>query len=62
MKWLLYFRITSMKEDTSAHLSARGDLHGGVSVITLVTLRKCTSSLRRVIKMITGESSLLPKD
>ena len=29
MKCLLYFGITSMKEDTSAQLSGRGELHGG---------------------------------
>ena len=29
MKCLRYFGITSMKEDTSAHLSGRGELHGG---------------------------------
>ena len=30
MKFLLYFGITSMKEDTSAQLSGRGELHGGL--------------------------------
>ena len=29
MKCLLYFGITSMKESTSAHLSGRGEPHGG---------------------------------
>ena len=52
MKCLLYFGITSMKEDTSADLSGRGELHGGARVMTLVTLRKCTSILKRVIKML----------
>ena len=28
MKCLLYFGITSMKQDTSAQLSGRGELHG----------------------------------
>ena len=42
MKCLFYFGITSMKEDISAQLSGRGELHGGARVITLVTLRKCT--------------------
>ena len=32
MKRLLYFGITSMKEDTSAQLSARGELHGGLGL------------------------------
>ena len=52
MKCLLYFGITSMKEDTSTQLSGRGPLHGGAWVITLVTLRKCTLNFKRVIKMI----------
>ena len=39
MKCLFYFSITSMKEDTSAHLSGRGELHGGARVINLVTLK-----------------------
>ena len=38
MKCLVYFGITSMKEDTSAHLSGRGELNGGARGITLVTL------------------------
>ena len=29
MKCLLYFCITSMREDTSAQLSGRGELHRG---------------------------------
>ena len=29
---LLYFGITSMKEDTSAQLSGRGELHGGLGL------------------------------
>ena len=52
MKCLLYFGITSIKEDTSAELSSRGELHGGARVITLVTLRKCTLHFKRQIKMI----------
>ena len=52
MKCLLYFGITSMKEDTSAQLSVGGELHGGARVITLVTLTKCTSNFRRKTKMI----------
>ena len=30
MKCLLYYGKTSMKEDTSAQLSGRGELHGGL--------------------------------
>ena len=47
MKYLFYFGINSMKEDTSAQLSGRGELHGGARDITLVTLRKCTLSFKR---------------
>ena len=36
MKCLLYFGITSMRDDTSAPLSGRGEFHGGARVITLV--------------------------
>ena len=32
MKCLLYFDITSMKEDTSAQLNGRGELHGGLGL------------------------------
>ena len=32
MKCLLYFGITSMKEDTSAQLSGRGELNGGLGL------------------------------
>ena len=39
MKCLVYFGITSMKEDNSAHLSGGGELHGGAWVITLNTLK-----------------------
>ena len=39
MRCLLYFGITSMKEDTSAHQGYRGVLHGGAKVITLLTLK-----------------------
>ena len=52
MKCLLYFGITSMKQDTSAQLSARGELHGGARVTTLVTLRKCTLGFKREIKIL----------
>ena len=52
MKCLFFFGISSMKEDTSAQLSGRGDIHGGGRVITLVTLRKCTKSFKRVIKIL----------
>ena len=52
MKCLLYFGITSMKEDASAQLRFRGELHGGARVLTLVTLRKCTLNFKRPIKMI----------
>ena len=51
MKCLLYFGITSMKEDASAQLSGGGELHGGARVITLVALRKCTVSFKREIKI-----------
>ena len=50
-----------MKVGTSARLSGRGELHGGARVITLVTLRKCTSSFKRVIKMIKYQSQHQPK-
>ena len=52
MKCLLYFGMTTMKEDTSAQLSGRGELHWGGRVITLVTLRKCTLNFKREIKML----------
>ena len=52
MKCLLYFAITSVKEDTSPQLSGRGELHGGPRVITLVTLKQCTLNFKRMIKMI----------
>ena len=52
MNCLVYFGINSMKEDTSAQLSARCELNGGGRVITLVTLRKCTSNFKTKIKMI----------
>ena len=32
MKCLLYFGISSMKEDTSAQLSGRGEPHGGLGL------------------------------
>ena len=52
MKCLVSFGISSMKEDTSAQLSGRGELHGGARVTTLITLRKCTLSFERVIKIL----------
>ena len=52
MKCLFHFGIPSMKEDTSAQLSGRGEPHGGARVITLVTLRKYTKSFKRVIKIL----------
>ena len=51
MKCLFYFGISSMKEDTSAQLRGTGELHGGLG-ITLVTLRKCTKSFKRVTKVL----------
>ena len=42
MKCLFYFGISSRKDNTSAQLSGRAELHGGTRVIALVTLRKCT--------------------
>ena len=36
MECLLYFGITSMRADTSAPLSGRGELHVGARVLTLV--------------------------
>ena len=58
MKCLLYFGITSMKEDTSVQLSGRGELHGRLRVRTLVTLRKCTSNFKRKTKVIQLVSTL----
>ena len=52
MKCLDYFGITSMKEDTSAHLSGRGEFHGGARVITLVTLKFVLLCFKRTMKMI----------
>ena len=50
---LTYLLTYSMKEDTSAQLGGRGEVHGGARVITLVTLRKCTLSSKRERKMLT---------
>ena len=50
MKCLLHFGITSVKEDGSAHLSDRGDVHRSARVIALVTLKSILKSLKRVIK------------
>ena len=52
MKCPFYFGISSMKEETSAQLSGRGELHGGARLITLVTLTTCTKSFKRVIKIL----------
>ena len=52
MKCLLYFDVTSMKEDSSVQVSGRGEFHGGARVITLVTLRKCTSNFKRKTTMM----------
>ena len=52
MECLFHFGFTSMKEDTSAHLSDRGELHGGSRVITLVTLKNVQKTSKRVIKII----------
>ena len=52
MKCLLFFGVTPMKEDTSAQLSGRGELHGAARLKTVVTLRKCTLSFKREIKML----------
>ena len=52
MKCLIYFGKMSMKEDTSAQLSGRRELHGRARVITLVTLRKCSLGFKREIKII----------
>ena len=52
MKCLFYFCITTMTEDTSAHLSGRRELHGGAGVITLVALRNVLKGSKRVIKKI----------
>ena len=58
MMCLLYFGITSMKEDTSALLRGRAELHWRTRVITLVTLRKCTLNFKRKTKMIKLFSTL----
>ena len=61
MKCLFFFRMSSMKEGTSAQLSGRGELHGGARVTTLVTVRKCTLSNQREIKTpSTGRSPPAP--
>ena len=52
MKCLFYFGISSMKEGTSAQLSGRGEHHVGARVTTLITLRKCTLSLKREMKIL----------
>ena len=36
MECLRSFGITSMRDDTTAPLSGRGELHGGARVLTLV--------------------------
>ena len=53
MKCLFFFAITSMKEDTSAHLSGRGEVHGGTRLVTVVTLKsEKLKASNRVTKMI----------
>ena len=52
MKCVFYFRISSMKEGTSAQLSGKGELHVGARVTTLVTLRKCSLGNKREIKTL----------
>ena len=52
MKCLFSFGITFMKEDSSAQLNGRGEIHGGLGFITLVTLRKCTLSFKRGMKIL----------
>ena len=52
MKCLVRFGNTSMKEDTSAHLSGNSELHGGARFITLVTLKNVLSCFKRVRKII----------
>ena len=52
MKCLLLFGITLMKEDTSAQLSGRAELHGGAEVITVGAWGKCTLSFKREIKIL----------
>ena len=47
MKCLVYFGITSMRDDTSAPLSGRGELHGGTRVITLVAEKVYLKLLKR---------------
>ena len=49
MKCLLYAGITSMKEDTSAHLSGRGEPHEAARVITLATLKQADNPLLRYV-------------
>ena len=44
MKYLLCFGITSLKEHTSAHLGARGELHAWAGVNTRVTLKNVLSA------------------
>ena len=60
MKCLLYFGITSMKQGTSAHLSGRGELHRGARVITLVTLRECTSNFKENQKCLSVSLHYFP--
>ena len=52
MKCLFYFGMSSMKEGTSAQLSGRVELHGGATVTTLVSLKKCTLGYKREIKTL----------
>ena len=55
------FGSTSMQEDTSAQLTGMGEPRGG-RVIALVPLKNVRLCFKRVIKMITCWSLLLPKE
>ena len=52
MKCLHIFGITSMKKDTSGHLSGKGDFQGRARVTTLITLKNIFKASKRMIKMI----------
>ena len=46
MKLLVFFGITSMKEDASAYMSGRGEQHARARVITLVALKNVLYALK----------------
>ena len=50
---LFYFGITSMKEDTSAHLSGRGELHGEARVIVIFNVVASHPNMHDYTKSIT---------